>query len=164
MSEINETAYSKVAKLLKITGGEDYNYVSVSRFKGISECAERLEQLKAVFDSGTLSYKEDNGFFTITVSGDCDISCPFGACYCASDICDNLDGAVTQEEAEVFFNALPEKNDVWGWLYRATVSDQCFCWGDIFASLISPDFKQSVQLSLSAPWNETEEIELSKES
>ena len=141
-----EAIYQKVAKTLKVCGGEGMS-VRVTTFKGTADCAKRLDQISALFPSfgilNSLQYEEKNGFFMVDISGDCDISGP------GEDIDDILrfyEDELTREELEVFFALLPQKDDFWGWYYRINNEILDVDWFSIFRALVDPDFHGPVKI------------------
>lgn len=139
-----ESIYQKVVETYKIEGGDEVWKIFVTEFKGVPDCARRLDQLSEVLNGCEMTYEERDGFFTVNFEGSCD----FGGCQDLDCIlCDDL----TEEELKVFFSLLPKKDDFWGWYYKCGYIDiedyivdlSLSC---IIAALIDPDYKETVNI------------------
>ena len=144
-----DAIYQKVAQTFKIDGGDDVQSIVVPKFKGIPDCAKRLDQLSDVLSGCELTYKEDDGFFAVYIEGSCDFS---GLGYNLKSICSFFD-ELTEEEIKIFFSLLPEKDDFWGWFYRMEKIGSSyepirfdFTIGDFILHLIDPDYKETVNI------------------
>ena len=142
-----DAIYEKVSSTVKYTGGDEVWKIFVTEFKGIPDCARRLDQFSKALYSGKyggshLTYEERNGLFTINIEGSCDFCSIYDL---ETFACDEL----TEEEIKIFFDLLPEKDDFWGWCYRLSGGGEYemeIYFGDIIAALIDPDYKKTVNI------------------
>ena len=143
-----DAIYQKVSSTIKYTGGDEVWKIYVTEFKGIPDCAKRLDQFSDVISGCDLTYEERDGFFTVNIEGSCDFSSLFNLETLA---CDEL----TEEEIKIFFSLLPKKDDFWGWCYRvegcadddlAGEYEMEIFFADIIAALIDPNYKETVNI------------------
>ena len=148
-----EDVYQKVSQVIKSLGVncDAQTIIAVTQFKGVANCAERLDQLTELLSSNySVEYEEKDGLFSIKITEEShgglingDMDSIIGDLV-ESGECDDL----TEDDIRIFFDELPHKDDIFGWLYRINGCNSIGfeCVTDIFDALIDSDYQEPVDL------------------